>query len=143
MLIGIPRILSPNLMAVMMEMGHGDELVIADMNFPACSIARAAGGQVIRADGACAAEMLDAILTLMPLDYAVQSPVAGMIKPDGPAPIHDEFRKVLAQRGYGPEKMEFMSKADFYARAGRTYAVVATGESARFANLIIKKGVIG
>ena len=143
MLIGIPRVLSPGLVAVMMEMGHGDELVVGDANFPAYSIARAVRSQVIRADGVGVVEMLDAVLQLMPLDYAVNDPVVGMFKPDGQVPIHDEFRQVLALRGYGSEKMKLISKADFYARAGLTYAVVVTGESARFANLIIKKGVIG
>ena len=143
MLIGIPRIVSPELMAVLMEMGHGDELVIADANFPAFSIARAARGPVVRAGGVGVAELLDAILSLFPLDCAVRAPVLGMAGPDGPLAIHDAFRDVLARHGYGPDKMELQSKADFYARAARGYAVLASGEPVRFANLIIKKGVVG
>ena len=142
MLIGIPRILSPELMVILMEMGHGDELVIGDANFPAHAIARVAGGRVVRADAAGMVELLDAILTLMPLDYAVRAPVLGMTGPDVAPPIHAEFRKTLERRGYGPDKMELLSKPDFYERATHAYAVLATGEPARFANLIVKKGVV-
>jgi len=142
MLIGIPRILSPELMAVLMKMGHGDELVIADANFPAHSTARAARGHVVRADGAGVAELLDAILALFPLDYAVPAPVLGMAGPDGPVAVHGAFGGVLARHGHGPDKMELLSKDDFYRRAARSYAVLASGEEARFANLIIKKGVV-
>ena len=142
MLIGIPRILSPGLMVVLMEMGHGDELVIGDANFPAYSISRASGGRVVRADGLGVAELLDAILTLMPLDCAAPSPIAGMAGPNGPLTIHGAFRGVLAHHGYDPNEMELMSKADFYARAAQSYAVVMSGELTRYANLILKKGVV-
>ena len=142
MLIGIPHIVSPGLLAVLMEMGHGDELVIADANFPAHSMARAAHGRVVRADGSGVAELLDAILTLFPLDYAVRAPIFGMEGPEGPPAIHGALREVLARHGYGPDKMELLCKADFYERAAHSYAVLASGEPARFANLIIKKGVV-
>ena len=143
MLIGLPRILSPELMLVLMEMGHGDELVIGDANFPAHSIARAAGGRVVRIGAAGVVELLDAILTLLPLDYAVRAPVLGMAGQDAQPAIHDEFRRVLARRGYEPDRMELLGKADFYERARHGYAVLASGETARFANLILRKGVIG
>jgi len=143
MLIGLPRILSPELMLVLMEMGHGDELVIGDANFPAHSIARAAGGRVVHIDAAGIVELLDAILTLLPLDYAVRAPVLGMAWQDAQPAIHDEFRRVLTRRGYEPDRMELLSKADFYERAKHGYAVLASGEPARFANLILRKGVIG
>jgi len=142
MLIGIPRIVSPELMVVLMEMGHGDELVIGDANFPAHSVARASGGRVVRADAACAAELLDAILALMPLDGAVQASVLGMAGPAAPSAAHEAFRGVLARHGYGPDGMALLSKADFYQRARHGYAVLATGEPRRFANLILRKGVI-
>lgn len=143
MLIGIPKLISPELMRILMEMGHGDELVIADANFPAYAIARStASGEVARLDGAGCAQALNALLALLPIDYAVESPIIGMSAPDGEAPIHAAFKDVLASRGYGAEKLAFLPRFDFYARARSAYAVLATGETERFANLIIKKGVV-
>lgn len=145
MLTGIPRIISPQLIRILMEMGHGDELVIADANFPIHSIAHdSISGEVAYCQGAGAAEFLDAVLKLMPLDYAVESPIIGMAVPEGvePPPIHDEFRAILSAHGYAADKLSFLPRFDFYDRARRSYAVLATGETARFANIIIKKGVV-
>jgi L-fucose mutarotase len=145
MLIGIPPIISPQLLRILMEMGHGDELVIADANFPAHSIAKSTVyGEAAYCQGTGVAELLDAILTLMPLDYAVNAPVVGMAVPAGveAPPIHGEFERALAAHGYDANKLCFLPRFDFYDRARRGYAVVASGETARFANLIVKKGVI-
>lgn len=145
MLIGIPRLISPQLMRLMMEMGHGDELAIADANFPAHAIARScSSGEVVHSEGCGAAELLDAVLRLLPLDYAVPTPITCMAPPEGAeAPeIHGRFAQVLAARGCSSDALGFLPRFEFYDRAKTAYAVVITGESARFANLIIKKGVV-
>ena len=141
MLMGIPRVLTPDLLAAMMEMGHGDELVIADANFPAASVARDAGARLLRADSAGGAALMDAILTFLPLD-AADSPVRAMVGPEGSSAIHAEYGAILERHGYARDRMIHILKADFYARAGSAFAVVASGEPARFANLIIRKGVV-
>lgn len=145
MLIGIPKIISPQLLRILMEMGHGDELVIADANFPIHSIAKGTTSQeVAYCHGSGVAELLDAILTLMPLDYAVDAPAVGMAVPQGieVPTIHAEFQRILNAHGYASERLSFLPRFDFYDRARKGYAVLASGETARFANLILKKGVV-
>lgn len=142
MLTGIPKIISPQLIKILMEMGHGDEIVIADANFPAASVAKeTCTGECIYSPGAGTPEFLDALLKLMPLDYAVDCPVTGMAQPeDSDVPeIHERFKEILASYGYAEDRISFVPRFDFYSRAKKSYAVVSTGESARFANLIIKK----
>ena len=138
MLKKIPKILSPDLVKIMMEMGHGDEIVIADGNFPSESI----GQRCVRADGHGAPEILSAILELMPLDtYA--DPVFLMEKVPGdetPVPIWDNYREIVAP--YTNTPIGSIERFAFYERAKKAYCVVATGETAIYANLILKKGVV-
>ena len=144
MLIGIPPILSPEIVATLMRMGHGDEIVLADANFPADSVARqTVTGELLRLDAVVIPPLLSAVLTLMPLDYA-QIPVFGMAAPPelGKQPIHAAFEAALDERGYAPDRIEYLPRFDFYERAKKAYAVIATGETARFANVILKKGVV-
>lgn len=138
MLKGIPSILSPELLKILMEMGHGDELVIGDGNFPAASNAQ----RLIRCDGHGVPALLDAILTLMPLDTYVDAPVALMETTQGdPRPvIWEEYQRILAK--HQKIKMETVERFAFYERAKRAYAIVATGETALYANIILKKGVV-
>ena len=143
MLKGIPAILSPELLKVVCEMGHGDELVIADGNFPAESIGKNA--VVIRADGHGVPEMLDAILQISPLDQYVDQPAALMkVVPGDPVVpvIWDEYRALLKKHGEDPDKVEMMERFAFYDRAKNAYAVIATGETAIYANVLLKKGVV-
>lgn len=143
MLKGIPAILSPELLKVVCEMGHGDELVIADGNFPAESIGKNA--VVIRADGHGVPEMLDAILQIIPLDQYVDQPAALMkVVPGDPVVpvIWDEYRALLKKHGEDPDKVEMMERFAFYDRAKNAYAVIATGETAIYANVLLKKGVM-
>ncbi len=143
MLKGIPAILSPELLKVVCEMGHGDELVIADGNFPAESIGKNA--VVIRADGHGVPEMLDAILQIIPLDQYVDQPAALMkVVPCDPVVpvIWDEYRALLKKHGEDPDKVEMMERFAFYDRAKNAYAVIATGETAIYANVLLKKGVV-
>lgn len=138
MLKGIPSILSPELLKILMEMGHGDELVIGDGNFPAASNAQ----RLIRCDGHGVPALLDAILTLMPLDTYVDAPVALMeTTRDDPRPaIWEEYQRILAM--HQKVKMETVERFAFYQRAKQAYAIIATGETALYANIILKKGVV-
>lgn len=143
MLKGISPLLSPELLKVLCEMGHGDELVIADGNFPAESIGKNAA--VIRADGHGVPELLDAILQLIPLDQYVDQPAALMkVVPGDPVVpvIWDEYRALLKKHGEDPDKVEMMERFAFYDRAKNAYAVIATGETAIYANVLLKKGVV-
>ncbi|UUZ94919.1 L-fucose mutarotase [Paenibacillus sp. P25] len=141
MLKGIPPILSPELLKILMEMGHGDELVIADGNFPAASHAQ----RLVRCDGHGALGLLEAILTLYPLDQYVDRAVALMaVVPGDPVKptIWDEYRQIVKKHEPNAPEFEFMERFSFYDRAKKAYAIVATGERAQYANLILKKGVI-
>lgn len=141
MLIGISSKISPELLKVLMEMGHSDEIVLADGNFPAASHAQ----RLIRADGHNVPELLDAILRLFPLDQYVPKPAALMQVVPGDTvetPIWDEYRSIITKRTGLDTPFEEVERFEFYERAKRAYAIIATGESALYANLILKKGVI-
>lgn len=141
MLKGIPSILSPELLKVLMEMGHGDEIILADGNFPAASHAR----RLVRCDGHGVPALLEAVLALFPLDTYVEAPVALMEKVSGDmveTPIWDEYRRILDRSGNGTSRVEHIDRFDFYERARGAYAVVATGEAALYANVLLKKGVV-
>lgn len=141
MLKGIPEIISPSLMKTLMEMGHGDEIVLADRNFPASSCAK----RLIRADGHGIVPLLDAILLYLPLDYAVEYNVALMSVTPGEQyepTIWDEYSSILHKRSQEFKGNEYLDRFSFYERSQKAYAIIATGESARFANIILKKGVI-
>ncbi|CCX37830.1 putative uncharacterized protein [Clostridium sp. CAG:1013] len=143
MLKGIPPILSPELLKVLAEMGHGDEIVLADGNFPAESMGKNA--IVIRADGHTVPEILDAVLTLLPLDKYVEQPAALMeVVPGDPVipTIWEEYRTLLEKNGEDPQAVEMMERFAFYERAKKAYAIVATGETAIYANILLKKGVV-
>lgn len=143
MLKNIPNIISPELLKVLMEMGHGDEIVIADGNFPSESMG--SNSKVVRADGHGAAEILEAILKLMPLDQYVEKPVALMqvVPGDNYKPvIWDKYKEILSK--YEPDncEIETIERFGFYERSKTSYAIVATGETAIYANIILKKGVV-
>ncbi len=143
MLKGIPSILSPALLKALCEMGHGDELVIADGNFPSHSVGKDA--IVIRADGHSVNELLEAILTLMPLDSYVEKPVALMqvVEGDSAKPtIWEDYKRTLNRHGEDPAKIESIERFRFYERAKNAYLVIATGETAIYANILLKKGVV-
>ena len=139
MLKGIPKIVSPQLLKVLSEMGHGDEIVIADGNFPAETM----GKRVVRADGLGCVEMLRAVLTLIPLDtYAEENFILMQTKEDEPTPeIWAEY-KTVANELDDNLRLANTERFAFYERAKNAYAVIATGETAIYANIIVKKGVI-
>ncbi len=139
MLKGISKIISPELLKILCEMGHGDEIVIADGNFPAVTN----GKRLVRADGLGGVEMLDAVLSLIPLDTYAPSNFMLMETTQGdPTPtIWGEYFKV-ANANDDNVRVEKLERFAFYERAKNAFAVIATGEGAIYANIILKKGVI-
>ncbi len=141
MLRNIPTILSPELLKILMEMGHGDEIVLADGNFPAASVAQ----RLVRCDGHGVPELLEAVLKLLPLDIYVPQPVALMavVAGDKTKPtIWETYRTLVKNSGEQFSDFEFVERFAFYERAKKAYAVVATSEKALYANIILKKGVL-
>ena len=144
MLKGIPPILSPELLKVLCEMGHSDKIVISDGNFPAESVGKNA--IVIRADGHGVPELLEAILKVMPLDTYVEKPVSLMqVMPgdDAETPIWDVYKKIISENDErGENAVGEVERFEFYDRAKEAYAIVATGETAIYANIMLQKGVV-
>ena len=141
MLKNIPNILSPDLLKILMEMGHGDEIVIADGNFPAASVTQ----RLVRLDGHNVPDVLKAILKFFPLDTYVEFPVGLMAVTPGDKVkpvIWDEYRKIIIESKEPFKDFEYIERFNFYERAGSAYAVIATSESALYANIILKKGIV-
>ena len=141
MLKGIPPILTPELLKVLCEMGHTDELTIGDGNFPGHTYGR----KVIRLDGHGVPEILDAVLKMIPLDQYTENPAALMevVPGDDCVPvIWEQYRALLEENGEDPAHIEMMERFAFYERAKKAYAIIATGESAIYANILLKKGVV-
>lgn len=141
MLKNIPPELTPDLMYVLMSMGHGDEIVLGDGNFPADSNAQ----RVVRSDGLDVPTILSAILTFFPLD-TFETPAALVMEPvdaDAPEPpIWQTFRKLLKRYEGREIELGRVAREAFYERSRKAYAIVATSETALYANLILKKGVV-
>lgn len=139
MLKNVPKILSPELLKILAEMGHGDEILIADGNFPSASN----GQRVVRADGHGGVEILKAVLTMIPLDtYADENFILMETTKGDPTPtIWAEYFDVANAMDDNLRKGS-MERQAFYERSRKAYAIIATGESAIYANIIIKKGVI-
>lgn len=144
MLKGIPKILSPELLKVLTEMGHSDRLVISDGNFPAESMGK--GAIVIRCDGHGVPEILDAILQVFPLDTYVEKPVNLMeVMPGDPVeiPIWDTYKEIIARYDTrGEDAVGNIERFRFYDEAKTAYAIIATGETALYANIMLQKGVV-
>ncbi|GHT42849.1 fucose isomerase [Bacteroidia bacterium] len=139
MLKGISPLVSPELLKTLSEMGHGDEIVFGDSNFPAASHAQ----RLVRADGHSITAMLEAILPLFPLDYAVDFTAALMVyRGDTEPKVWSRYKEILGAYPDGNKEFLTLQKPDFYERAKKAYCVVATSESEGFANLIIRKGVV-
>lgn len=140
MLKGIPAILTPDLLKILMEMGHGDTIVIADGNFPGASMAR----RLVRLDGHGAVPVLDAVLRLFPLDTYVQTPVRLMeVVPgdDVQTPIWDAYQSVIEKHAPGTA-VGHVERFAYYDLAREAYCVVQTGETALYANILLQKGVV-
>ncbi|MCL2343840.1 MAG: L-fucose mutarotase [Firmicutes bacterium] len=142
MLKNISPLISPELLKILAEMGHGDTVVLADANYPACS-----GGakHVVRADGIGVPTLLEAILPLLPLDTFVAKPITLMevVPGDNYVPdIWNEYRRIFNNNDLNDDQLETIERFAFYEHADTAYCVVATGERARYANVILKKGII-
>lgn len=141
MLKGLDPLLGPELLQLLAAMGHGDELVIADANFPATSVAR----RLCRVDGSEATRLLQAVLSVLPLDQYVERPAAVMAvvgAPDETPEIVREFTRILAEAEGHPVGVERVERCAFYERARRAFAVVATAERRLYGNIIVAKGVV-
>lgn len=144
MLKGIPKIISPDLLKVLCEMGHSDRIVIADGNFPAESMGK--NTKVIRCDGHGCVELLDAILQLFPLDTYVEKPVSlmeVMVGDNVETPIWDEYKSIVSKYDErGACALGSIERFAFYEESKKAYAIIATSESALYANIMLQKGVI-
>ena len=140
MLIGISPLLSPELLSVLYRMGHGDEIVLADAHFPGESV----NSHVVRADGLRVADLLDAILPLLALDAYVDSPVMMMAPVPGDSldpSVEASYREAIDRQWPETPAIERIERFAFYERARGAFAVVMTGETAKYGNVILKKGV--
>ena len=140
MLIGIPALLGPEFLAILRAMGHGDEIAIVDGNYPAEEHAR----RLVRADGHGLPEVLDAVLTVLPVDdFVPEALFRSTIKADAAAldPVHHEIIATCARHAADAAVVPLVGDA-FYNRVKEAYAVVATGEPRLYANVVIRKGVI-
>lgn len=141
MLKGLDPLLGPDLLHVLAAMGHGDELVVADGNFPAASIAR----RLVRLDGVDAPRALRAILSVFPLDTFGATParVMAVVGDPGavPAPVRD-FQAIVDAAAGRPVPLEALERFAFYERARAAFAVVATGEPRPYGNILLVKGVV-
>lgn len=141
MLIGIPPLLGPDFLATLRAMGHGDELAIVDGNYPALDHAR----RLVRADGHGVLAVVEAVMTVMPLDKAVPAALFRASLNNDPAQagdIHRQIDVLFARMAPGMTVVPLSGEA-LYPRIRAAHAVVATSETALFANVILRKGVIG
>ena len=140
MLKNIPPILSPDLLHALRAMGHGDEIALVDANFPAES----SGPPVIRLDGVEMNDLIDAVLTLMPLDTYVDDQAFAMEVVGDPArreQTHKDF-DALVKKHEPAMKLSLIERFAFYDRVKTAYAIVQTGERRLYGNILLKKGII-
>lgn len=140
MLKNIPPILGPELLYTLRAMGHGDEIAIVDANYPGDS----AGPTLIRLDGISASDVLDAVLTLMPLDTFVDEQAIGMEVVGDPKKreqTHKDFDKIIKKHEPGM-KLTLLERFAFYDRVEGAYAIIQTGERRLYGNVLLKKGII-
>ena len=147
MLKNIPTILSPELLKVLCEMGHGDRICIGDGNFPGASMAKPNNCVLVRADGHGVPELLDAILQVIPLDEYVEHPALIMQVADKDkgleVPIWDTYKQIVAKHdSHGAAAFGSVERFAFYEEARNTYCILQSGETAIYANIILQKGVV-
>jgi L-fucose mutarotase len=140
MLKNLDPILGPELLGTLRAMGHGDEIAIVDGNYPAES----AGPEIIRAHGHMATRILEAVLSVLPLDEFVPDPAIRMEvvgKPNQLEPVMEEFQAIIAR--HEPDvKLKSLERFAFYKRVNGAFAIVSTGERRLYGNIILKKGII-
>lgn len=141
MLRNLDPLLSPELLYALRAMGHGDDIVIADANFPGSSL----GPDCIRADGSTASDLLGAVLSVMPLDTFVPDPALTMQVVGDPEAVPEavaDFQKIIDAQADNPAQIQGLDRFDFYQRAASAFAIIQTGERRLYGNIILKKGVI-
>jgi L-fucose mutarotase len=141
MLKGLDPLLNADLLYVLRAMGHGDELVIVDANFPATMMGR----RVVRMDGVSATRALEAVLSVMPLDDFVAEPCARMEvvgDPDAVPAVCQEFQKIIDRAEGGKFQLARIERFAFYERARAAFALVQTGETRLYGNVLLKMGVV-
>lgn len=141
MLYKIPSLLTPELLYAMRAMGHGDELVITDANFPATSH----GQECIRLSGVNSSEALAAILTLLPIDTFVDNPFATMEIVDHPEtipPTVEDFTQIIQKKTSFTSSPKGLERFEFYQRAKKAFVIIQTSDIRPYANIMVKKGVI-
>ncbi len=147
MLLGIPKILSPDIIATLCEMGHSDIVVIGDANFPGRRFAAEGNCRFLRAYGLSGTDLLDAVLTVIPCDAYVEHPVKLMQKMESDKhmaiPIWDEYKKIVKKHdSRGQQAIGFLERFAFYEEAKKSFCIIQSGEEAIYANVMIQKGVI-
>lgn len=141
MLKGLSPLLTPELLKILCEMGHGDEIVLADGNFPSEAI----GQRIVRLDAHAGIDVLKAIMSVFPIDtYSDPNAFLMEVVPGDnvETPIWDEYSHIMKESEGETVRIGHIERFAFYERAKKAYAVIATGETALYANLILKKGVI-
>jgi L-fucose mutarotase len=141
MLKGISPMLSPDMLSALCRMGHGDEVVIGDGHFPAEAMASHC---VLRADGLKVAHLMDAILPLFELDSYVEAPMTTMEAVPGDAldpAVESAYRKTADRHGYAWAKIARLERFAFYERAKQAFLIIQSGDTAKYGNIILKKGV--
>lgn len=150
MLLGIPKLLSPEILSILCEMGHSDVVVIGDANFPGKRFASEGNCKFLRADGLSGTDLLEAILSVIPCDTYAEHPVKLMqtmeCDRDLKIPIWDEYAKIVTKHDKhdkrGGQAIAFLDRFDFYSEAKKAYCIIQSGEEAIYANVMIQKGVI-
>ena len=146
MLKGIDRAVSAELLMVLMSMGHGDDLLICDVNHPAATIAKdTTHGRLVNLAGCDLPRAAEAILSLMPLDTFVSAPVQRMLVVDDPdriMPVHERLQAVVDRAEGRPVQVAALERFDFYAAARRAFAVVRTSDPGPYGCFLLRKGVI-
>ena len=140
MLKGISPLISPDLLKIMAEMGHGDEIVIADAHFPGHTV----GPQVIRADGLLIPALLDAVMPLFELDQYVDAPLIMMAAVPGDTldpQVEKAYRQAIERHAPSAPAIRHIDRFAFYDRAKKAYAIVMSGDTGKYGNIILKKGV--
>lgn len=148
MLKNIPACITPELMKILMEMGHGDEIILADANFPAMTITTCSNARFLRLNGVQIPELLDAILKFFPLDSMVDKPAALMEKTEDMTelppnwPSYLESVKKATDAIKSLDDFEYIERFSFYERAKKAYVIVSTGDISRHANILLKKDLM-
>lgn len=141
MLKGIPNLITPEMMLMLMQSGHGDEIVIADGNMPTHSLNR----NVLRADGHGVGAVLEAVLKFFPLDSYTTDPVKLMAVVEGDSTnpvIWESYRQIIEDSGEPFEDFVYLDRFEFYENVRNALAVIVTSETALYGNIILKKGVV-